>query len=70
VEASALNAADHGYIVLVNHSAELRHVTLDSILPIKALHRVAASDERPISRQSSGWQIDVQPYDGEVLAWR
>jgi len=70
VEAAALNAADHGYIVLVNHSAELKHVTLSSSLPIKALRRAAASDGHDLGRQSSGWQIDVQAYDAEVLSWK
>jgi hypothetical protein len=70
VEAAALNATDHGYIVLVNHSAQLKHVILGSSLPISALGQLDAPEANSIPRHNSGWEIDVQPYDAEVLKWR
>lgn len=71
VEASALNAKDHGYIVVVNHSAEAKHVTLDSTLPIASLSRVGAEAvSKQLARQGSGWTLDVAPYDAAVLAWK
>jgi len=70
VEAAALNAADHGYIVLVNHSSQLKHVTLGSSLPISALGPLDAGQGNSIARHNSGWEFDVPPYDAEVLKWR
>ena len=66
VEASALNAKDHGFIVLVNHSAEVKHVLLDSTLPITSLENAGSK----ITRAGSGWALDVPAYDAEVLQWR
>jgi endo-1,4-beta-mannosidase len=66
VEASALNAKDHGFIVLVNHSAEAKHVLLDSTLPITALKGSGSN----LVRGGSGWALDVPAYDAEVLQWR
>jgi hypothetical protein len=70
VEAAALNAKDHGYFVLVNHSPEPKHVSLDSSLPISSMDQVEADGRHRISHQSSGWEIDLQPYDGAVLEWK
>jgi hypothetical protein len=70
VEASALDAQDHGYIVLVNHSGTEQSATLGSSLPLTSLTQVTADGQRSVSRQNGGWPIDLQPYDGAVLAWK
>jgi len=70
VEAAALNGKDHGYIVLVNHSSQSKHVLLGSTLPIAALERIETRSGNPIVRHGSGWEIEVQPYDAEMLSWR
>lgn len=69
VEASALDAHGHGYIVLVNHSATAQTISLQSSLPIASLAQVAADGQQPVKRHDAGWQISLQPWDGMVLAW-
>jgi endo-1,4-beta-mannosidase len=70
VEASALNAQDHGYFVLVNHSSKPQHVSLETSLPVTSLAQVTADGQQSIHRQNAGWELDIQPYDGAVLAWK
>jgi hypothetical protein len=70
VEVSALNAKNHGYIVLVNHSPESKQVVLGSTLPIAALERVEPGQGEVIARHGSGWEIKVRPYDAVVVKWR
>ena len=70
VEASALNAKDHGYFVLVNHSSKPQHVSLSTSLLVTALDQVTADGQQSIRRQNTGWELDIQPYDGAVLAWK
>lgn len=70
VEASALDAQDHGYVVLVNHSGTQQRATLGSSLPLTSLTQVTADGPKTVSRQNGGWQVDLQPYDGAVLAWK
>ena len=70
VEASALNAKDHGYLVVVNHSAEAKHVTLGSTLPIRQLISVRGEKASAVKPADSRWSLDVQAYDAEVLKWQ
>lgn len=69
VEASCLNAHGHGYIVVVNHSSEQQHVSLGSSLPIQSLKRVTLGGAKPVNSQNSGWNLDLPPYGGAILAW-
>lgn len=65
-----MNATDHGYMVLVNNSSQLKHVILGSSLPISASGRLDAGEGNSIPLHNSGWEIDMPPYDAEVLNWR
>jgi endo-1,4-beta-mannosidase len=68
VEAGALNAKDHGYLIVVNHSAESKHVALSSSLPIHTLTRIAG--DQSLTKKAGSWTVDVPAYDAEVLQWK
>jgi endo-1,4-beta-mannosidase len=70
VEATSLDAPDHGYVVVVNHSAEPRRVTMTSTLPLKSIERVGTEGEQPVSLHGSEWDLSLQPYSAAVFAWR
>ena len=70
VEASALNAKDHGYLVVVNHSAQSKQVTIHTSLPVRTLIRVTADGKMAVPQQQSGWSLQLDPYDGAVLDWK
>ena len=70
VEAVSLDTADHGYIVVVNHSAKSRQVRMTSALPLKSLQRLTPNDEQPVSLQGTRWELDLPPYEAAVFAWR
>ena len=70
VEAVSLNAQDRGYVVVVNHSGKSRHVTVTSALPLKSIQRLTPNGEQPMSLQGSQWELDLQPYEAAVFAWR
>jgi endo-1,4-beta-mannosidase len=70
VEVSALNARDHGYLVVVNHSAQSRQVTIHTSLPVRTLSRVTADGKRAVAQQRAGWLLQLDPYDGAVLDWK
>ena len=70
VEAVSLDAPDHGYVVVVNHSAKPRQVTVTSALPLKSIQRMTTDGEQPVLLQGSRWKMDLQPYAAAVLAWR
>jgi endo-1,4-beta-mannosidase len=70
VEVSALNAKDHGYLVAVNHSAQSRQVTIHTALPVQTLKRLNAEGKKLLMHQTSGWTLQLEPYDGAILEWR
>jgi len=70
VEASALNAKDHGYMVLVNHSGQSKQVSIQTSLPVRSLSRVMADGKQAVAHQQQGWPLQLDPYDGIVLEWK
>lgn len=70
VEVSALNAKDHGYLVVVNHTAQSKQVLIHTTLPVQSLSRVTAEGSEAVRRQQSGWTLQLDPYDGAVLKWK
>jgi hypothetical protein len=70
VEAASLDAPDHGYVVVVNHSAKSQQVRVTSALRLKSVQRMTPNGEQPVSLQGSGWSLDLQPYGAAVFAWR
>jgi hypothetical protein len=70
VEVSALNAKNHGYLVLVNHSGQSRKVSIQTSLPVRSLSRVVADGKQTVAHQQQGWPLQLDPYDGVVLEWK
>jgi len=70
VEVSALSANDHGYLVVVNHAATAKNVSIQTSLPVGSLQRVSAGGSSSIERQQTGWPLQLGPYDGAILAWK
>jgi len=69
VEASALNAANRGYIVLVNHGGTARQARVMTKLPVHSLKRLDMDGSTAVSCAKDGCSIDVPPYDGVILEW-
>lgn len=70
VEAAALNAKDRGYLVVVNHSAQSKQVSIHTSLPVQALSRVTKDGTKAVTHHPSGWSLQLDPYDGAVLDWK
>jgi hypothetical protein len=70
VEVSALNAKDHGYLVVVNHTAQSKQVIIHTSLPVRALSRLLADGILTVTPQQAGWSLQLDPYDGAVLNWK
>ncbi len=70
VEASALDGKNHGYIVIVNHAASIKHVSLSGSLPIHSLTRLPGGEGRQVAGGGTRWTLDLKPYEGTVLEWR
>jgi hypothetical protein len=70
VEASALNAKDNGYLVVVNHTDQSKRVLIHTTLPVQAMSRVTADGRQTVTHQQSGWSLQLDPYDGAVLDWK
>ncbi|MGD0221561.1 MAG: beta-galactosidase [Terriglobia bacterium] len=70
VEAVSLDAKDHGYVVMVNHSANPQQVKVNSAFALTSIQRVTPNGERPVSLSESQWELDLQPYEAAVFDWR
>jgi hypothetical protein len=70
VEATSLRGVNRGYAVLVNHSAERRTVTVSTTLPIRELRQIAPDGVRELAARGSGWQVEIDAWDGVVAEWR
>jgi hypothetical protein len=69
-EAVSLDAPDHGYVVVVNHSGKSRQVTVTSEAPLNALRRLTANGEQRVPFEGSRWELELEPYGAAVFAWR
>jgi len=70
VEATSLDARDHGYVIVVNHHGKSEHVSVASAEPLKSVRRLTPDGEQPVSFQGSQWELDLQPYGAAVFAWK
>jgi endo-1,4-beta-mannosidase len=70
VEAVSLDGRDHGYVVVVNHSAKLQPVTVTSALSLTSIQRITSKGEEPVTMHGSQWDFDLQPYGAAVFAWK
>jgi hypothetical protein len=70
VEAVALDARDHGYVIVVNHHGKPEHVSVASAVPLTSIRRLTPEGEQPVPFQGSGWELDLQPYGAAVFGWK
>ncbi len=70
VEASALDAADHGYFVVVNHAATEKQVLVQTSRTVHTLEQIGAGGKQQLTPQGTGWPVMLGPYEGRVLEWR
>ncbi|MGO8786676.1 MAG: glycoside hydrolase 5 family protein [Terriglobia bacterium] len=70
VEVVSLDAKDHGYVVVVSHSADPQRMMVSSALPLRSLQQVTPSGETSVSLHGLQWQLELQPYEAAVFAWR
>jgi endo-1,4-beta-mannosidase len=70
VEASALNASNRGYVVLVNHSAEPQNVTVFTTKPAHSISRITPEGSTPVQMDGSSWKLSLDAYDGAILEWK
>jgi Beta-galactosidase trimerisation domain len=70
VEISALRGKSRGYLILVNHSATSENVALFATRPPRTLSRLGPGSAETLSGGKSGWQVDIEPYNGAILEWK
>jgi hypothetical protein len=70
VEVSALNADHRGYVIVVNHSAQPRKVTISTTLPVHSLNRIEPDGQHAIQLNGANWNMDVSPYEAAVIEWK
>ena len=70
VEASALIGDHLSYVVLVNHSATAKKVTLATDRPIHSLRQITPEGPRDLPLTESAWKMNMDPYATAVVEWR
>jgi hypothetical protein len=70
VEASTLIGDHLRYVVLVNHSAAAKKVTMTTDQPVHALRLITPEGPRALPLTGSAWQMDMDPYATAVVEWR
>ena len=69
VEVSALNGDNRGYVVLVNHSAQPKNVTISGLAPAHSVSRIAPQGATAVALQGSNFKIQLDAYEGAILEW-
>ncbi len=70
VEVSTLKGDRRGYVVVVNHSGQLRAVTVTSNAPIHSVSLLTPDGATAIPLQGSEWKLDVGAYEGMIVEWK
>lgn len=70
IETSALDGDHRGYLVVVNHSAESKTVTVFAAAPLHAVSRIAPQGSTQVSLQGSAFKLQLDAYDGTILEWK
>ena len=70
VEVGALNADHGGYVIVVNHSAEVQRVTVQATVPVHSLKRVTAEGKDEVRLEGSGWKMDLEAHEAVILEWK
>jgi endo-1,4-beta-mannosidase len=69
VEASNLEGDHRGYVILVNHNASAKTVTVSSALPVRNVSQVQADGSKPLEMQGATWKMQIEPFDAAVVEW-
>jgi endo-1,4-beta-mannosidase len=70
VEVSALSGDHRGYLVLVNHSAEAKNVTISAAASLHSVSKIAPQGATQVPLQGSAFELQLDPYDGAILEWK
>ena len=70
VEAASLDAKDHGYVVLVNHSGRQQQVIVNSASLLRSVRRLTPGGGQPIAVHGSQWDLALAPYGAAIMEWR
>ena len=70
VEATALQGAAGGYIVLANHSAEALRSRLSTTLPVRGMRQLTAAGSESLPGDGPAWTVTLPAYGGLILEWR
>ena len=73
IEATTLNGAARGYVVLVNHGGERRTVTVTSSSPltsVKQLRPDGATRGAELTPDGAQWSTAIDPFEGAVVEFR
>jgi len=69
VEAGALVGKSRGYFVLANHSGDTQRTHVLTARPVRGLQRLGAEGSEPVTRDATGWLVDLEPWSGAILEW-
>lgn len=70
VEVAALDGVDHGYVVLLNHSAEPQDATVTTTLPLHQAVRIFSQGHQAVELKGSAWEMHLDPFEGAVFEWK
>ena len=70
IEASALLGDDHNYVVLVNHSAAAKTITVTTREPVHMLRLVTPEGLNDLPLTGSVWKMGMDPYATAVVEWK
>jgi len=70
VEVTSLRGDDHGYAVVVNHSAQAYKVTISTSLPVKTARQIGQESFKALPVEGSTWKMDVEPYEAAIVEWK
>jgi len=70
VEVTSLRGDDHGYAVVVNHSAQAYKVTISTSLPVKSVRQIGPESSKALPVEGSTWKMDVEPYEAAIVEWK
>ncbi len=70
IEASALDGDRRGYLVVVNHSAESKAVSITAAAPLHSLNRISPEGITPLALQGSTFKLQMGPYEGTIVEWK
>ena len=69
IEITALNGDHRGYVVVVNHAAQAKNVTITAS-GVRSASRFEPQGVTAIPMDGSGWKMQLGPYEGAIVEWK